>query len=461
VSTTEIHAANLDRLLPAHSANQKILRAAVSITAAGLVVKLAATFKEIVVAGVYGRSDAMDAFLAAFLIPNLLINLIAESMNQALIPTLIRVRLQQGHARAQELLSSSMLMTSLLLVAATAAMAALARIYFPLVASNFSPNKFELAIRLLYVLLPCVVLGGIASNCTAVLNTMGRFARPALAPILIPACVIGSTLALHRALGIWALALATLAGTALHALTVAAGMHRNGFAFRMRWKGRDEATREVTHQFGPVLLSSVVASGGLLVDQAMAAMLPAGSVSALVFAGRFVNVAVALLASSISSAVAPYLSELVARQDWAACRFTVRIWSVRSAAISVPFAIALIFGAHSLVRLTLQHGAFCARDTGVVAPTLAMYAIQIPFFVVSRVFYRFVIAMRRTDLVFYCGGINLVLDIALNLLLMRSMGVAGIALATSLWTISTCAFLWFWSRRLLSSAEGARRDENV
>ena len=79
-----------------------------------------------------------------------------------------------------------------------------------------------------------------------------------------------------------------------------------------------------------------------------------------------------------------------------------------------------------------------------------MYAIQIPFFVVSRVYYRFVVAMRRTDLVLYCGLLNLALDVVLNLLLMRWMGVAGIALATSLWTMSTLVFLWYWANRLLA-----------
>jgi len=84
-----------------------------------------------------------------------------------------------------------------------------------------------------------------------------------------------------------------------------------------------------------------------------------------------------------------------------------------------------------------------------VAPVLAMYAIQIPFFVSSRVFYRFLIAMRRTDLVLYCGMLNLAVDIVLNLLLMRWLGVAGIALATSFWTVSTFLFLWYWAAKLL------------
>jgi putative peptidoglycan lipid II flippase len=438
---------------PVHGTGGRILRAAVSVTAAGVVVKLAAMFKEIVVASVYGRSDAMDAFLAAFLIPGLLINLIAESMNQALIPTLIRVRLEQGHARAQQLLSSSMLATLGMLIGVSVAMAALARLLFPLIGSNFSARKLDLAIHLFYALLPCVVLGGIASNCTAVLNTLGRFTWPALTPLILSVCVVVSTLMLRNSLGVWALAIATVAGGALQAGALATGMHTSGYSFRPRGRVRDEASREVACQFGPALLSSVVASGGLLVDQAMAAMLPAGSVSALVFAGRFVGVVIMLLAGSLATAVAPYLSELAARRDWLACRAALRVWSIRAAAVSAPIALALIFGGHTLVRITLQHGAFAARDTNVVAPTLAMYAVQIPFFVVSRVFYRFVVAMRRTDLIFYCGAINLALDVTLNLVLMRFMGVAGIALSTSLWSVSTCLLFWYWSRRLLAAAE--------
>jgi len=57
--------------------------------------------------------------------------------------------------------------------------------------------------------------------------------------------------------------------------------------------------------------------------------------------------------------------------------------------------------------------------------------------------------LRRSDLIFYCGALNLVLDVVLNLILMRWMGVAGIALATSLWTVSTFLFLWYWSWKLL------------
>jgi putative peptidoglycan lipid II flippase len=242
---------------------------------------------------------------------------------------------------------------------------------------------------------------------------------------------------------------ATLAGALTHAAIVAGMMEFHGYQFRLRWHGMTEATREVAHQYGPVLLSALVASSGLLVDQSMAAMLPAGSVSALVYANRFVSVVLTLLAGAISTAVTPYFSRMIAVEDWRGCRHTLKTWVRVTALVSAPIAVVLIVASHQLIRITFQHGVFGPRDTAVVTPVLAMYAIQIPFFVASRVFYRFLVGMRRTDLIFYCGALNLVLDIVLNLLLMRWFGVAGIALATSLWTVSTFVFLWFWTWKLL------------
>ena len=432
---------------------RRVLCAASSVAVAGMAVKIIATLKEFVVAGIYGRSDAMDAFLAAFLIPNLLINLFAESMNQALIPTLVRVRVQQGQVQAQSLLSGAMLRLCLLLLAAMIAMAVLAPAVFPLIASNFSGAKLKLAISLFYGLLPVVLLSGLASNCTAVLNTLDRFAAPAVIPALIPLMTIAGALLLHRQLGIWAMVYATLAGALAHVVLAAWLMNSHGFHFALRWKAGTEAAREVARQYVPVVLSFVVASGGLLADQAMAAMLPPGSVSALVYGNRFVSVIITLFAGAISSALTPHFSTLVAQQDWRGCRKSIADWVRITVLISIPVAAILVLFAPWIVRLTLEHGVFTRHDTNAVAPVLAMYALQIPFFAVSRVYFRFILAMRRTDLILYGGLLNLALDIALNLVLMRWMGLAGIALATSLWTAATLIFLWYWSRRLLAEAD--------
>ncbi|MGA7106768.1 MAG: lipid II flippase MurJ, partial [Terracidiphilus sp.] len=342
----------------------------------------------------------------------------------------------------------------LLLAAASICMGLSAHAFFPLIASHFAAPKMSLAIHLFYALLPVVVLTGVASTCTAVLNSVEHFSIPAIAPVATPLAVLLGAELLGTRCGVWALVYATLAGALIHTLWVARLMDRKAYRFRLRWYGWDASTREVAGQFVPVLLSSLVASGGLLVDQSMAAMLPAGSVSALVYAGRFVGVVITLLAGTISSAVTPYFANLVAQKSWMECKATLRYWTRLLAAISIPMTAMLIGCAHLLIRVAFQHGAFGVRDTAAVTPVLAMSAIQIPFFVCSRISYRLLIALRRTDLIFYCGLLNLILDIALNLILMRLWGVAGIALATSLWTASTFCFLWIASQRVLRAAEG-------
>jgi putative peptidoglycan lipid II flippase len=449
------------------SINRRIFRAAVIVTFAGVFVKLVATAKEFVVAGAFGRSDAMDAFLIAFLVPGLLVNLFSESMNQALIPTLVRVRETEGPAKAQELLSSAMGWTCLLLAGGSVVMGLAARLFFPLVVPHFSAGKMLLTEELFYGLLPVVLIAGIAQNCIAVLNTFERFALPALAPVVWPLAIILGAWLFAPQLGIWAMVYSNVAGALVNAVLVIWMMQTHGYRFELHWFGgwneRTDAMREVAGQYGPILLSGLVASSGLLVDQGMAAMLPSGSVSTLVYANRFVSVVLNLLAGAIATAVTPYFSQMVARRDWTGCRHTINTYVRVTALVSVPVALAMIFGSHLLVRLTYQHGAFGAQDTAAVAPVQAMYAIQLPFYIVSRVFYRYLVAIRKTSLIMYCGIINLVLDVVLNIVCMRWYGVAGIALATSLWTVSTFVFLCFWTYRLLPAADSPTNlpDEGV
>ena len=429
--------------------NRRILSATSGVMAATLAVKLLASAKEFAVAAVFARSDALEAFLAAALIPSLLVNLIAESMNQALVPTLLRVRASEGREPAQRLFSSALAFTCMMLTLASMTMAMAAPMFFPMLGWGFRPAKLSLAVHLFYGLLPVVVLAGSASLCASALNIAERFAQPAFALVTTPAAILVATPLLAGRFGIWAILIGTVTGALLQMIWVGWMMRSGDIRPAIRWHGMDEAARTVAWQFLLVFFSGLVGSGGLLVDQMMAAMLPAGSVATLAYAGRFVAVPMSLLSGAISTAVTPYFCSMVADHDWGECRRSILIWGGASAGVGILCALLLITGGKALISLMLQHGAFGAADTSAVSEVLAMYAIQIPFFACSRVFYRALIAMRRTDLVFYCGLLNLVLDIVLNLILMKYFGVAGIALATSLWTMSTLVFLGYWCWRLL------------
>jgi putative peptidoglycan lipid II flippase len=102
------------------------------------------------------------------------------------------------------------------------------------------------------------------------------------------------------------------------------------------------------------------------------------------------------------------------------------------------------------VKLLFQRGAFTAADTELVSSVQICYAVQIPFFVCSILFVRFITAVRRNDVLMYASGINLVLDVILNLVLMRVWHAAGIALSTSIMYGISFLMISLWTVRFLS-----------
>ena len=180
---------------------RKIFKAAASVAACSAIAGLGSTAKELVVARWFGRGDALDAFLIAFLLPSFLVNLVAGSFNSAMIPTFIEVREREGKGAAQRLFSGVMVVSLGLLVGVSILVGMLAPYLLPLLGSGFSPAKLMLTRRLFYALLPFIALSGLAVAWTAVLNAGEHFGLPALSGILTPLSIIAFLLLLGRAWG--------------------------------------------------------------------------------------------------------------------------------------------------------------------------------------------------------------------------------------------------------------------
>jgi putative peptidoglycan lipid II flippase len=211
--------------------------------------------------------------------------------------------------------------------------------------------------------------------------------------------------------------------------------------------------RQVGSQYVPLLFGAVLTSGVTVLDQSMATWLQPGSVAALAYGNRIVSVVVGLTATSLSAAVIPYFSEMVGARNWEACRETLQTYTRILLLLMTPACVLLIAFSPALVGLLFQRGAFTAQDTLVVSRVQAMYALQIPFYAAGLLYVRLLTAMKRNDLVMIIAGINLALDVVLNLICMKWLGVAGIALSTSLFYLGSLAFAVVMGRRLLRAAQ--------
>jgi putative peptidoglycan lipid II flippase len=424
------------------SPGRKIFTAAASVAVCSAVAGLVSTAKELVVARWFGRGDALDAFLIAFLLPSFLVNLVAGSFNSSIIPTFIQVREREGREAAQRLFSGVMVVSLGLLVGLSILVGLLAPYFLPLLGSGFSPAKLMLTRRLLYGLLPFIVLSGLAVAWTAVLNAGERFGLPALSAMLTPLSIIIFLSLLGRAWGIFALVAGTVIGVALQAAVLGWMLKERGVRLEPRWSGWDPSLRQVIGQYAPMLAGALLMGSTELVDQSMAAMLQPGSVAALNYARKVVSLFIVVGATPLGTAALPYFSQMAASQDWSGCRHTLRVYSRWIVLVTVPITLGLVAFSHPLIRIIFQRGAFTAVDTGVVSRVQAYLSLQIPFYMLANLGVRLISALKRNSVLMVFAGVSTVLNIVFNLILMKYLGVAGIALSTSFVYLVSCALVY-------------------
>ena len=435
------------------SVNKKILRAALAVGLATVVVKAITTVKDLAVAHSFGRNDSLDAFLFAFMLPSFALNLVVGAVSAALVPVLVETRQNDGASSAQRLLSSVMLLTCAALVAAATGLAILAHLYLPYLGHSFPPEKQFLTREFIYFLAPWLVLSGLATFMACILNAIEKFAVPALIPVLTPFAVLLCIAAWTRPNSGYALALGTVIGSVLEAAFFFYLVKKYQIIGPLRWYGVDPRTRSVLSQTVPMMAGCLLMGATPVVDQTMAAVLGSGSVAALSYGSKVITGLLAIGATALSTAVLPYFSKMASESDWRGCRHTLRRYVLLVLSVTVPLTLLLFVFSNHLIRFLFQRGAFTSMDTEVVGQVQRLYCLQIPFYVVSMLFVRFISSLRRNDLLMYAAAINLVIDIVMNLILMRRLGVAGIALSTSIVALISVVFLWVCSFKLMSKRE--------
>jgi putative peptidoglycan lipid II flippase len=433
------------------SVNTRIFGAMVTIGGFTVLVKLFAGVKELVVAYQFGTSDALDAFFIAFVLPGFAITLVYGSLNAALIPTYIQVREREGKEAAQQLSSSIMISSGGLLLVVSVCLALLAPYILPILASGFDADKLALTTSLYYVMLPCLLFSGLATTWSAILNAQERFALAAIGPIVTAVVTVFMLIVLAKAWGIYALAVGSVTGSLLEAGLLGWWLGRQGISVVPRWHGVTPAVRQVWGQYTPIIAGSFLMGSTSLVAQSMAAMLGSGSVSALAYGSKITTLILGIGSVAVSTAVLPHFSRMVARSDWDNVRHTLFTYARLIVLITLPMTLVLIYFSEPLVRLLFQRGAFTEADTKLVAWVQVLYLLQVPIFVLGMLMVRLISALKANGILMWGAGINLFFNVVSSYLLMKWLGIAGIALSMSLMYLVSCCYLLFVSSRLLKS----------
>jgi len=419
-----------------------IVNVTLTVAALTAVVKAGSVFKELVIAGRFGTSDDLDAFLISVLVPSATITIIAGSFSAAFIPLYIRLRQHEGEKVAQNLLREVMGWALPLLALTTALIIAGAPIYLPVIGSGFTIEKLHLTFVLLCLNAPIVMLSGMAVIWSAALNTEGHFALSAISPLGISILTI-LLLWLAPSGRSFALIGGVVGGAAFEMFLLGLALRRKGFSLYPRWPRLSPNVRRLARQYGPVMGGAIVMSGNSVIDQAMAAMLPAGSVAVLSYGNRVVQFCIMLSAAALGTTLIPYFSRLAADRKWDELNRIVHRSLRLTLLLTVPLALLLFFCSEPLVNLLFRRGAFTASDAHTVGKVQAFYALQIPSFIAGTIVVRLIQSIQANRILLWVASINLIMNISLNFLFMRWLGVAGIALSTAVVFLFSTTFCYF------------------
>ncbi len=425
------------------SAHWRILTDSAAVAVCLAIVKAAGALKVVILARAFGATDALDAYLMAFLLPSFLGETLTGSLPAALIPALIGVREQFGKPAMHRLIAGIAAAAILLLSTAALLLIAGSPVLLQLVAAGFSPQKRELTQQLFLMLSPMIPLSGLSIVWRAALNTEESFAIAALAPGCTPLLIIGVLSSVGPGAGVWILASATVAGMVLELTGLAWGMRQTGLPMLPRWRGWDPQIRSVARQHLPLIAVATIGNGTVLVDQSMAATLGPGSVSTLNYGSRLSSVLSGIAGGALSAVTLPQFSGMVATGDWTGLRRTLRTYYRLIAAIAIPGALLLIGISPWLVRILFQRGAFTAQDASLVSDVQRIAMVQAPLVIVNALLFRVVSSMQASAQLVRMALGALLLTVAGDYALRQWFGLPGIAITGVGVQSLMLVYLWF------------------
>jgi len=395
--------------------------------------------KELVIAHQFGTSDAADAFLIAFLLPSLVMNIFAGAFQVSFIPEYIHVRGQQGKEQARKLFSNILSLYLFLLIALSILLVFASPLLIPILGSSFNPEKLVLSQSLFFILIPSLLLSGFIKAYGSLLNAEKHFTLSSISPIITQMMAILFLVGLGSVWGIHALAVGTVIGCFLELAVFIYTMRSRAYPFMPKFYAFDDSTRKIIHQYMPMIVGSLLMGSTAFIDQAMAAMIGPGSVSALGYGSKGVLFIVGVSSIGLTTVILPHFSKQVAMNDWKKIRHTFLVYSRVILVVTVPFTIALIYFSEPIVKLVFERGAFTNTDTQLVGRVQAFYFPQIPFYIVGILGVRLLSALGKNQLLMRIGAINLIVNVIGNYICMQYWGLAGIALSTSIvYALSMC-----------------------
>ncbi len=445
-----------ERLLPSGT-GRVLVTAGLILTAAALASRVLGWLRLLVIGAQFGASRELDAYFAAFRIPDAIFQLVvAGALSAALIPVFSGYRARQQEREAWQLASSIINLVLVALVGLSLLMAVLAPWIVPLVTPGFDPPTTELTIRLTRLMLLSPVFVGMGAVVTGLLNSYDRFALPALAPLVYNAAIILAAIFLAPMIGVEGLAVGVVIGSLGHLAIQLPQLAQVGRRYDLLVTFRHPGVRQVLWLMGPRTLGLAAVQLNFIVSTLLATGLPEGSVTAYNYAFQLMQVPVGVVGVSVAVVLFPTLSRDAALGRVGEVRRKLSRALRVLLFVALPVTAVVVVLREPLTAVFFQYGLFSEQSTERTAHALAFFGIALAAHTVQHLLARTFYAFQDTRTPVTWAIVAVVVNIGLMLVLVGPMGVAGLALALSLAAFLEVGGLTLALRARIGSIDGRR-----
>jgi putative peptidoglycan lipid II flippase len=382
-----------------------------------------------VFARTYGAGIELDAYNAAFVLPELFFDvLVASGLTAPFVPILLSLR-REDRAAAEAFGQTILTFVVLIMAVVTAMLVVIAPWTAQFIVPGFDAAERELYTELFRVMCVTAVIFAASLALGELLVAERRFLAYGLAPLLYNGGIVAGTILLADRIGIFAAAVGAVGGALLHLGIRLLGVLRTSFHIRARLATGTRAFREFLRLMIPRMLSHPIEPITFLFYTAVATTLGAGSVSAVSFARNFQSVAVSLIGVAFSLAVFPTLSNAWAAGDRHGFVSTLTRNVLTIAALTTLAAIGLVILGGTVIELFLGGGAFDAEDVALTTTVLTAFAVSVPLESLTYPLARALYATHNTILQVGASLAGLAVLIVVCLALAPGIGIVAIPLS--------------------------------
>ncbi len=406
--------------------------------------------RDIMLSYFYGASNISDVYLISTTIPLVIFSFIGTGISTGYIPMYSNIERNQGEAEANRftnnLINILLALCSVLIIFGLLFTDQIVKVF----ASGFSGDTLILAVQFTRIALLGIYFSGIIYIFSGFLQLKGNYFIPALIGFPFNFFIILSII-ISSNTSIFVLSVGSVIAVAAQLLLMLPFIYKKGYRHKLVFDIHDKNIKNMTYIALPVIIGMSVNQINVLVDRTIASLIQVGGISALNYANRLNGFVQGIFVLSMTTVMYPLISKMAAENNILGLKKSLKesIGSINL--LVLPATIGCLIFAEPIVKLLFGRGAFDAHAISTTSQALFFYSIGMIGYghreVLSRAFY----SLQDTKTPMFNAAIAVILNIILNIVLSRYMGIGGLALATSISAIFCTVLLFISLRKKIGS----------